>query len=31
VGPAFDRLAARWEAIPDGGTLTIRWPSLEID
>ncbi len=30
IGPTFDRLAARWEALPDGGTLTIRWPSLDV-
>jgi hypothetical protein len=30
VGPVFDRLAALWDALPDGGTLAIRWPSLEL-
>ena len=30
VAPTFDRLARLWEATPDGGTLTIVWPSLEI-
>ncbi|MFT3855260.1 MAG: hypothetical protein QM733_21375 [Ilumatobacteraceae bacterium] len=29
VAPTFDRLAALWDAVPDGGTLTLRWPSLE--
>ena len=28
VAPTFDRLAELWEAVPDGGTLTIEWPSL---
>ena len=26
----LDRLARLWEATPDGGTLTILWPTLEI-
>jgi hypothetical protein len=30
VGAAFDRLAARWEATPDSGIMTIHWPTLEI-
>ena len=30
VGPTFDHLARQWDALPDAGTLTIRWPSLEI-
>lgn len=30
VGPTFDRLAERWLATPEGGTMTIRWPSLEL-
>ena len=30
VGPSFDRFARRWEALPDGGTLTVRWPTLEL-
>ena len=30
VAPAFERLAARWQAIPDGGTMTVHWPTLEI-
>ncbi len=29
VAPTFDRLAQLWDAIPDGGTLAIHWPSLE--
>ena len=30
VRPTFDRLARHWHDVPEGGTLTIRWPSLEI-
>jgi hypothetical protein len=30
VAPAFDRLARLWDALPDGGTLTLRWPTLEV-
>ena len=30
VGPTFDRLATLWDDTPDGGTLTIRWPSLGV-
>lgn len=30
VGATFDRLAAAWSALPDGGTLTVDWPSLAI-
>lgn len=29
VGPTFDRFAAAWIALPDGGSLTVEWPSLE--
>ena len=31
VGPTFDLMARWWDATPDDGTLTIRWPSLERD
>ena len=31
VAPTFDRLARLWDATPDGGTLTIRWPTLDVD
>ena len=30
LGPTFDRLAALWAAIPDGGTLTVEWPGLGL-
>ena len=30
VGPAFDRFAEAWTALPDGGTLTVEWPTLVI-
>ena len=30
VAPTFDDLAARWENTPDGGTLTVQWPTLEV-
>jgi hypothetical protein len=30
VEPTFDRFAALWESTPDDGTLTVRWPSLEV-
>jgi hypothetical protein len=30
VGPTFDRLERQWAALPDGGTMTVLWPSLEI-
>jgi hypothetical protein len=30
VAPTFDRLARLWEATPDGGTLTIQWPTLAV-
>jgi len=30
VGPTFDRLSTLWAATPDGGSLTIRWPTLEV-
>ena len=30
VAPTFERLATLWEATPDGATLTVEWPSLEI-
>jgi hypothetical protein len=30
TAPTFDRLAELWDAVPDGGTLTIHWPSLEL-
>ena len=30
VAPTFDRLSSWWETTPVGGTLTVRWPSLEI-
>jgi hypothetical protein len=30
VTPTFERLAAAWAAVPAGGTLTLRWPTLEI-
>ena len=30
VGPSFDRFAEAWTALPDGGTLTVEWPSLAI-
>ena len=30
VRPTFDRLREHWASTPDGGTLTIRWPSLEV-
>ena len=29
VGPTFDELARRWESLPEGGSMTLRWPSLE--
>ena len=30
VAATFDRLAALWDATPDGAALTIRWPSLKV-
>ena len=30
VAPTFDRLAELWDATPDGSSLTIRWPSLDV-
>jgi len=30
VAARFDTLAAAWDAVPDGGTLTVRWPGAEI-
>ena len=30
VGPTFDRFARHWDATPDGGTMTVRWPTLEL-
>jgi hypothetical protein len=30
VGPTFDRLARLWDGTPDGGTLTLRWPTLDV-
>jgi hypothetical protein len=30
VAATFDSLAALWENTPDGGTLTVRWPTLEV-
>lgn len=30
VAPTFDRLERAWAPLPDGGTLTISWPSLRI-
>ena len=30
VAPTFDRLAAAWTALPDGGTLVVHWPSLAL-
>ncbi len=31
VAPTFERLAAAWAAVPPGGSLTIAWPTLEIE
>jgi hypothetical protein len=28
VAPTFERLAAAWRELPDGGTLTVRWPHI---
>ncbi len=28
--PTFDRLAELWSSTPDGGTLTVCWPSLDV-
>ena len=30
LAATFDRLASLWEATPDGSTLTVRWPTLEL-
>ncbi len=30
IAPTLDRLAALWENTPEGGTLTIHWPTLEV-
>jgi hypothetical protein len=30
IAPTFDRLAELWDAVPDGGTLTLHWPSLAL-
>ena len=30
VAPVFDRFAEAWDATPEGGTLTVAWPSLEV-
>ncbi|MGH9271156.1 MAG: hypothetical protein ACRDZ2_07770 [Ilumatobacteraceae bacterium] len=31
VAPTFDRLARLWDAVPEGGTLTIQWPTLDVE
>jgi len=30
VGPVFERLAAAWSAVPQGGQLVVCWPTLDI-
>jgi len=30
VAGTFDRLARHWDDVPDGGTLTVHWPTLEV-
>ena len=30
LASTFARMAALWEAIPDGGTITLRWPTLDV-
>jgi hypothetical protein len=30
VAPVFDRLARLWDELPDGGTLTVVWPTLAV-
>jgi hypothetical protein len=30
VKPTLDRLERAWASLPEGGTMTIAWPSLEI-
>ena len=30
VGPTFDALATAWTTLPEGGTLTVQWPSLTL-
>jgi hypothetical protein len=30
LAPDFDRIAEAWAAVPDGGTLTVRWPTLDL-
>ncbi|MGH9272293.1 MAG: hypothetical protein ACRDZ2_13580 [Ilumatobacteraceae bacterium] len=31
VGAVFDRVAERWAEVPDDGTLTVSWPTLELE
>jgi hypothetical protein len=31
VAPTYERVAAAWRSVPDGGTLTVRWPTLELE
>ena len=31
LAPTFDRLGRLWDAIPDGGSLTVHWPTLHVD
>jgi hypothetical protein len=31
VTPTFDRLAAAWAALPVGGALVVRWPTLATE
>jgi hypothetical protein len=31
VAPTFERLATAWAAVPPGGALTVRWPTLEAE
>ena len=31
VSPIFNRLAELWRAVPDEGTLTVRWPMSAVD
>lgn len=30
LAPVFDEWAQRWTALPDGGSITLRWPTLEL-
>lgn len=30
LAPDFDRIADAWTSLPEGGTITIHWPTLQL-